>query len=153
MEDFSFAMLPATWAVDFIPFCELMNHTELSKVMLSDIFLVKYLPSWFPGAGFINIAKKYEARSSAFSDVPYEFVKGQMKTGHFVPSFLSNLLERNHERPGSVEEKVIKWSAASLYAGGADTVSTKWLRTEHTTNKILDRGVNFNFFPCHGSIP
>lgn len=38
------------------------------------------------------------------------------------PSFLSQLLGDAQCESGSDEESVIKWSAASLYAGGADTV-------------------------------
>ncbi|KAJ5339389.1 hypothetical protein N7452_006117 [Penicillium brevicompactum] len=102
MEDFSSALLPATWAVDFIP-------------------LLKFLPEWFPGASFIKIAKKYDRRQQAFSDVPYEFVKQQMKRTGFFPSFLSNLLQSNPVEHGTEEENIVKWSAGSLYAGGADT--------------------------------
>ncbi len=59
----------------------------------------------------------------AFSDVPFAFVKQQMQSGCFVPSFLSNLLENVPAERGSEDEKILKWSAGSLYAGVADTVS------------------------------
>lgn len=84
--------------------------------------LVKYLPAWFPGAGFVKIAQGYKSRAQSFSDVPYAFTKQQISNGRFVPSFLSNLLESNPVEPGTEEEEIIKWSAGSLYAGGADTV-------------------------------
>ncbi|KAJ6101032.1 hypothetical protein N7499_000662 [Penicillium canescens] len=102
MEDFSFALLPATWAVEFLP-------------------ILRFLPSWFPGANFAKIAKGYKVRAAAFSDIPYAFVKDQIKQGTFVPSFLSNLLQDNPVDPGTEDEDIIKWSAGSLYAGGADT--------------------------------
>ncbi|KAJ6089845.1 hypothetical protein N7467_005061 [Penicillium canescens] len=102
MEDFSFALLPATWAVEFLP-------------------ILRYLPSWFPGANFAKIAKGYKVRAAAFSDIPYAFVKDQIEQGTFVPSFLSNLLQDNPVEPGTEDEDIIKWSAGSLYAGGADT--------------------------------
>ncbi|THC92940.1 hypothetical protein EYZ11_007583 [Aspergillus tanneri] len=48
-----------------------------------------------------------------------------MAENNFQPSFLSNLLQETSFDEGSEEEMVVKWSAASLYAGGADTtVST-----------------------------
>ncbi|KAJ5103037.1 hypothetical protein N7532_003566 [Penicillium argentinense] len=97
MADFGQAMLAMTWMVDFIP-----------------------IP-WLPGAGFISTAKEFETRSKAVSDVPYNFVKRQMKSGHLIPSFLSNALKESSVEPGSEEEDIIKWSAASLYGGGADT--------------------------------
>jgi hypothetical protein len=85
---------------------------------------VKYLPSWFPGANFAKIAKGYKVRAAAFSDIPYAFVKDRIAQGTFVPSFLSNLLQENPVEPGTEDEDIIKWSAGSLYAGGADTVRT-----------------------------
>ncbi|OOF97574.1 hypothetical protein ASPCADRAFT_129254 [Aspergillus carbonarius ITEM 5010] len=102
METFGIAMLPATWAVDFFP-------------------ILKYVPAWFPGAGFKKIAQNYRKKVAAFSDIPYGFVQQQMRDGCFVPSFLSNLLQDGAPEPGSKEENTIKWSAGSLYAGGADT--------------------------------
>ncbi|KXG50521.1 Cytochrome P450 [Penicillium griseofulvum] len=102
MEDFSYALLPATWAVEFIP-------------------IMRYLPAWFPGAGFVKIAQSYRSRAKAFSDVPYSFTKQKISDGQFVPSFLSNLLRDNYVEPGTEDEEVLKWSAGSLYAGGADT--------------------------------
>lgn len=84
--------------------------------------LVKYLPAWFPGARFVKIAQGYKSRAQSFSDVPYAFTKQQISNGSFVPSFLSNLLRDNPVEPGTEEEEIIKWSAGSLYAGGADTV-------------------------------
>lgn len=47
-----------------------------------------------------------------------------MQSGFFAPSFLSNLLASSPVEPGSEDENIVKWSAGSLYAGGADTVST-----------------------------
>ncbi|KAJ5297506.1 hypothetical protein N7508_007755 [Penicillium antarcticum] len=102
MEDFSFALLPATWAVEFLP-------------------ILRHLPAWFPGANFAKTAKAYKVRAAAFSDIPYAFVRDQMEKGTFVPSFLSNLLQEHPVKPGTEDETIIKWSAGSLYAGGADT--------------------------------
>lgn len=83
---------------------------------------MRYLPTWFPGARFVKIAQNYNLRAKSFSDVPYAFTKQQISNGRFVPSFLSNLLQNNPVEPGTEEEEIIKWSAGSLYAGGADTV-------------------------------
>ncbi|KAJ5450230.1 uncharacterized protein N7458_006679 [Penicillium daleae] len=102
MEEFSYALLPATWAVDFFP-------------------MLRYLPPWLPGAGFIKTAQAYKRRVKAFSGIPFEFVRQQMQSGCITPSFLSNLLETNPVEPGSEDENILKWSAGSLYAGGADT--------------------------------
>ncbi|OJJ46795.1 hypothetical protein ASPZODRAFT_97356 [Penicilliopsis zonata CBS 506.65] len=102
MTDFSSAMLPTSWPVNFLPF-------------------LKYMPTWMPGSDFIHVARRYKKTVTAFSDVPYNFVKEQMEKQTAVPSFLSNVLSKSSIKPGSQEEITIKWSAGSLYAGGADT--------------------------------
>lgn len=102
-----------------------MLELEISLFHYLTFKSVRYIPAWFPGAGFIEICQAYKRRAEAFSDVPYEFVRQQMDTSVCVPSFLSNLLQKCEVGPGSEEERIIKWSAGSLYAGGADTVRGK----------------------------
>lgn len=84
---------------------------------------VKYIPSWFPGAEFQRMAKTFNSRVNDFSGKPYAFVQKKMARGSYKPSYLSRLLEKDNPQPGSEEELVARWSAASLYGGGSDTVS------------------------------
>jgi hypothetical protein len=57
------------------------------------------------------------------ANIPYAFVQRQMEEGRSKPSYLSNIFkEAGHPAPGSEDELVAKWTAASLYSGGADTV-------------------------------
>ncbi|KAE8375526.1 cytochrome P450 [Aspergillus bertholletiae] len=104
MATFGLALLPGTWAVDFIP-------------------ILKHVPVWFPGARFARMAKQFRKSVAAFSDVPYAFVKRKVAQQDFEPSFLANLLQGNENlpEPESYEETVMKWSAAALYGGGSDT--------------------------------
>ncbi|KAF9887204.1 hypothetical protein FE257_010458 [Aspergillus nanangensis] len=106
LEQFSLSARPGTWIVDFAPF-------------------LKHLPTWFPGASFHSYAKAFRKQTEVFSDLPFAFVKEQMAKGVFNASYVSNLLEAEAAAPGSFDQTTIKWTAASLYAGGADTtVST-----------------------------
>jgi cytochrome P450 len=60
-------------------------------------------------------------------DKPFKYVKYQMAHNASHPSLVSKLLEQAPEKRliGPEEEFIIKWTAASLYTGGADTtVST-----------------------------
>ncbi|KAG0705558.1 cytochrome P450 [Suillus ampliporus] len=84
------------------------------------------IPEWFPGAGFKRYALECYEIVEELAAAPYEFVKDQMAAGIAPKSFTSNLLDG---RTLSVEEEhVVKWSAASLYGGGADTtISTIYL--------------------------
>jgi hypothetical protein len=84
---------------------------------------VKYLPSWLPGAGFKRTAQAWKANLDAVVDTPYALVQQQMNDGKQKPSYLSNIFTSSGYPPaGSEEELVAKWTAASLYTGGADTV-------------------------------
>ncbi|KAG1820513.1 cytochrome P450 [Suillus subaureus] len=86
-------------------------------------FLVK-VPEWFPGAGFKRLAREWHDTLEEMVFAPYKFVEDQMAAGIAPESFTSNLVKKGS--PLSEEdEHVIKWSAATLYAGASDTtVST-----------------------------
>lgn len=87
-------------------------------------YTVKHIPSWFPGAGFKRTAQAWREQLIGIADRPYAFVKAQMAKGKYKPSYLSNtFIAHGVPEPGSEEELVAKWTAASLYTGGADTVS------------------------------
>ncbi|KAL4803060.1 cytochrome P450 [Aspergillus unguis] len=103
LEQFSAAGTPGAWIVDTIPF-------------------LKYLPSWFPGAGFKKTAAAWRKTLLTTIEKPYQLVVKQMSEGKYQDSYLSNLLEEAKGRtPSAEEEQVIKWTAGSLYTGGADT--------------------------------
>ncbi|KAG5723754.1 O-methylsterigmatocystin oxidoreductase [Termitomyces sp. T112] len=97
---FSLATAPGAWLVDVLP-------------------ILRHVPSWFPGAGFKRTAKEWAATLSEMVDHPHNFVKRSMSAGIAPISFTSSLLEGKNIDPE--EEFDIKWSAASLYSGGADT--------------------------------
>lgn len=82
---------------------------------------MRYLPDWFPGTGFKQIAREWGAALTELTEKPYAFVKHQMAQGKDHQSFLSRLLEAGDS--DAEEKSTNKWSALSLYAAGADTVS------------------------------
>lgn len=51
-----------------------------------------------------------------------QFVRKKMKEQQFETSYVSALYERADGKMSAEEEHVLKYSAASLYTGGADTV-------------------------------
>ncbi|KAL1661014.1 cytochrome P450 [Schizophyllum commune] len=78
------------------------------------------LPDWSPGVGFKSIGRAWRETLDRKADSPYDFVKSQIDLGTAEPSFTTNLLDaRKNITPD--EEFDLKWSAASLYSGGADT--------------------------------
>lgn len=84
---------------------------------------MKYLPSWLPGTGFKRTAASWKQTLLTAIEKPYRLVLKQMESGKYPDSYLSNLLEETKGRALSADkEQVIKWTAGSLYTGGADTV-------------------------------
>ncbi|OJA19251.1 hypothetical protein AZE42_05985 [Rhizopogon vesiculosus] len=109
------------------PFVDLADRAvdQFSRSTATGAFMVDIMPSlakvpeWVPGAGFKRKAREWHSTLEEMVAAPYKFVKDQMAAGTAPKSFTSNLLE---DRTLSEEEEhIIKWSAASLYSGGADT--------------------------------
>jgi cytochrome P450 len=98
--------VPGVWMVDILP-------------------ILRYLPDWLPGVGFKRTARLWRKTLTDVVNNPYIYVKQRMSDHSNEDSYVSKLIEQNLPTLGPEEEHAIKWSAASLYTGGADTsVST-----------------------------
>ncbi|KAG6902463.1 hypothetical protein C0995_016325 [Termitomyces sp. Mi166 len=97
---FSAAVTPGRYMVDILP-------------------QLRHVPAWFPGASFKREAKEWAATLAEMVDQPFNFVKHELTSGAAPISFVSSLLAGKDVDPE--KEFEIKWSALSLYAGGADT--------------------------------
>ncbi|KAL0581129.1 hypothetical protein V5O48_000918 [Marasmius crinis-equi] len=96
---------PGAWLVDIFPW-------------------LRFIPSWFPGGGFHIKAREYREKMDPVDRFAHAWVKNQMASGIYNPSFTSTQLQLYSEREGGLsqeDEDVIRWTAAGLYAGGADT--------------------------------
>lgn len=99
-EQFSLSTAPGGFLVNLIP-------------------LLRRLPDWFPGTGFKRTAREWASTLHEMIEAPHQYVKDQMAAGAAPPSFTANLLVEPDLTPE--KEFDIKWSAGSLYSGGADT--------------------------------
>ncbi|KAL4064159.1 cytochrome P450 [Scleroderma yunnanense] len=85
--------------------------------LVNIIPLLKYVPSWLPGAEFKSQAREWSFIMQDMVNKPYQFVKEQLASGTAPKSFTSNSLD------GRVltdeYESLVKWVGASMYAGGA----------------------------------
>lgn len=99
MHDFAESSIPGKWPVDIMPF-------------------LRHFPEWLPGMSFKATARDMATQLQKTAEQPYEYVKQQMRSKKQKPSMLSQILET---LPDPAAESVHKWSAASLYLGGADT--------------------------------
>ncbi|KAG1847833.1 cytochrome P450 [Suillus subalutaceus] len=115
------------------PFIDLADRAvfNLSQATVLGAFMVDILPFmvkvpvWFHGAGFKRTARKWRETLEEMVSAPHKLVKDQMVAGTAPVSFTSTLLEGSHV--SAEEDHAVKWSAFSLYAGGADaTVSATY---------------------------
>ncbi|KAE9385793.1 cytochrome P450 [Gymnopus androsaceus JB14] len=107
------ALLPGEYLVDTFP-------------------VLKYIPSWFPGASFKRKADSWKGIRNATITPPFMKVKKAMVNGTAEDCFTLRCLQRL-ERPDSrhdnlsVEEEIIKNTAGTMYEGGSDTGTTALL--------------------------
>lgn len=119
MSQFIHMSRPGAYLVDFLP-------------------ILRFIPSWFPGGGFKKEAKYNRKTLLDMINMPFSLVQDQMvcilvssrnpflmvdvpqKKGIAPPSYVSNLLSADDYTPD--QEYAVKTSAATVYAGGADTV-------------------------------
>ncbi|KAF8068005.1 cytochrome P450 [Lyophyllum atratum] len=97
------AALPGAFLVDVLP-------------------ILKYVPSWMPGAGFQRKAKEWRKMALNMINVPYDAAMRNIDNGNYTPSFTSYSLE-NMDEAGDLKEQeyVIKSTAGTMYAAGSDT--------------------------------
>ncbi|KAG9220402.1 hypothetical protein CCMSSC00406_0006667 [Pleurotus cornucopiae] len=83
----------------------------------------RWMVDYFPiRARFKRQGEAWRVRLQDLSEVPHQWVKGQMVSGTYTDSFTSRLL-----RPDGCtfvdpdEDDIIKWTAGGLYAGATDT--------------------------------
>ncbi|KAH9894789.1 CyP450 monooxygenase [Cubamyces lactineus] len=89
-----------------------------------DMFpLLRFVPSWVPGAGFKRKAHAWKALNHNLRDLPWEWTKASH--GSRSPSVAASLMQDASHTEGKVdaaeEELVAKNAAAAAYAGGSDT--------------------------------
>lgn len=94
---------PGRFLVDFFPF-------------------LRFLPSWFPLAGFKRYAEAAKRKLSRLENVPFEWAQENISSGNFVNSFVSSHLSKeNGQVPSPDEQEYIKWASSALFAGAGDT--------------------------------
>ena len=93
------------------------------KTMLTRDLAVRFLPEWFPGAGFKRLARVAKARGEHMVDGAFDAAKKAMIGENSMESLVGTLLSREEPEEMTREEYeyTIKWAAGSLYGGMCDT--------------------------------
>ncbi|KAF8581539.1 cytochrome P450 [Ramaria rubella] len=96
---FSLSTAPGAFLVDVLPW-------------------LMYVPSWMPGAGFLRTAAAWRKNLFFTADAVHSYAKREIAKGTAVRSFASEHLSAPHTPE---TEFAVKWTAFSIYGGGADT--------------------------------
>ncbi|CAE7160460.1 unnamed protein product [Rhizoctonia solani] len=94
--------------------------------LVNDFPILRYLPTWFPGAHFQKIGKighdmRIRYANETFNMVFDQVCKGQVER----PSYVSSLLEsKGAEKVNEEDVYLIKWTAASLFTAGSTTTAS-----------------------------
>ncbi|KAJ7616483.1 cytochrome P450 [Roridomyces roridus] len=99
MYGLSIACVPGSFLVDSIP-------------------LLKYVPSWFPGADFQRKARRWREVTQDLVTLPFVEAKRKIAAGTAPPSFVSLNLTPD---TSPEQERRIQETAAVAYAAGSDT--------------------------------
>ncbi|CDO77629.1 hypothetical protein BN946_scf184946.g22 [Trametes cinnabarina] len=100
------------------------------KYLVETFPVLRFLPSWFPGAQFKREAKIWKPRVHKLRDVPWKQLRESMREGTAQPCMATELMQRASSFSGDerAEEEIVARNAAATcslrlfsVAGGADT--------------------------------
>jgi cytochrome P450 len=132
VNNFAKATVPGNFMIDLLPSRELHARFALGN---TERVPVKYVPAWFPGAGFQRLAQNHREMQRRALDAPIELIEAEMvrfpnipahsdpdwllqAEGAAPPSMAQEMLEEDSER---VRHEDIKDVAGLAYVGGNDT--------------------------------
>ena len=80
LDSIAVAGTPGTFLVDMLPSCESSSfYLQYSKKKLLIIFFkVRFIPEWFPGAGFKATARRWNELRVQMTEMPFLMVKKQI---------------------------------------------------------------------------
>ncbi|KAH7334825.1 cytochrome P450 [Rhizoctonia solani] len=101
VENFTVAAIPGNFIVNFIPW-------------------LKYVPQWFPGAGWKRTIAEWRQLKERVMNEPYELAKAQIASGIAAPSIVQTYLASIEGVPNidlADEEENLRLVGASLFGG------------------------------------
>ncbi|PBK84831.1 cytochrome P450 [Armillaria gallica] len=90
--------------------------------LVDSLPFLKYVPAWFPGAGFQRKANEWKMLARRMVDMPYHEAIRLIADDSYRPSFTSSNLGRiGPEQDVASQQRVVKNAAGTMYAAGSDT--------------------------------
>lgn len=117
----------------FIHLNEIVSVAFLSaqvpgKYFVESIPFLRYIPKWFPGAGFRRYASMVSDTMEQHGSIFFDAVKREVAAGSAPPSFVENCLQAQATgtissslRSRAEEETALKFAASEMYRAGAHT--------------------------------
>ncbi|KAG2350952.1 cytochrome P450 [Suillus weaverae] len=86
---------------------------------------LRFLPSWFPGAGFKRVAIEHGKKMSSIDTVPFNWTKQQIQSGSYTQPFVSEqLLPEDGSTISAQQEDITMRCSQAIYVGGFDTTAS-----------------------------
>lgn len=117
-------------AVDNDPLLAIANEVVVFLIIgfakhywVNDFPILRYLPKWFPGAGFRSEAQHMNDQRLYATEVNFKPVMRDVQRGVIErPSYSSKLLELKGGINASEEDvELVKWTASSMFTAGSTT--------------------------------
>ncbi|PPQ97018.1 hypothetical protein CVT26_001123 [Gymnopilus dilepis] len=93
---------------------------------LINIFpILAYLPTWFPGAGSLKMAKTVQDLTSTSEHSLFHFAKERTDQGHHARSFVARSLSQNKGSDAAIEdEAAVRDTASAAFSAASDTTNS-----------------------------
>ncbi|KAF8208378.1 cytochrome P450 [Mycena galopus ATCC 62051] len=88
---------------------------------------LRFLPSWFPLARFKRVMRASKKVLDDVKTVPFQWAKTKIESGMYSDSFFSQYFLPNEDhvlREDKEDSEILKWTADSIYVGGAHTTTS-----------------------------
>ncbi|KAJ2973411.1 hypothetical protein NUW54_g12069 [Trametes sanguinea] len=110
-------------------YVELLEQSDanISEAFIPGAFFVEFMPwlrhipSWFPGAGWQQKVKQWQAQATGVFEEPYRAGLDAMKRGEASSSMLHELIEAARGKETEINEELIKGTTATVFLAGTDT--------------------------------
>ncbi|KAJ8131439.1 hypothetical protein O1611_g2188 [Lasiodiplodia mahajangana] len=100
---------------------------QFSRTIMTNWFVntfpaLKYIPAWMPGTGWKKVGMEWQRTLNEAMEKPFLFAKQQLANGIPKKSFITDSLRSRDDKKSPMnDDYVLKWTAMSMYIGGADT--------------------------------
>ncbi|KAJ3563542.1 hypothetical protein NP233_g8875 [Leucocoprinus birnbaumii] len=106
-------------------FTALVQAAAPGRFLVDIIPALKYVPEWFPGAKFKQLARKWREICLLVRDEPFTETKKAVRGGTVSSCFVTESFSRNNGGHDSeVQEFLVKCVAAQVYLGASETTFT-----------------------------